>query len=110
MGAPARLDGRDAVAEGTIACQSGMANQRRDPHGRAMRLRRGESTIRAADAALADAMNPALNGRRHIAPDETERFARYGERFAAIQSRKSAKHGSARALHRKQLTVARGIA
>ena len=53
-------------------------------------------------------MQPSTQWKAHIAPDETERFARYGERFAAIQSRKSAKYGSGRALHRKQLTVARG--
>lgn len=57
---------------------------------------------------MADAMQPSTQWKEHIAPDEIERFARYGEQFAAIQSRKSAKYGSGRALHRKQLTAARG--
>lgn len=43
-----------------------------------------------------------------VASDEVERFARYGQEFAALQARKSRKYGPGRALHRKQLTVARG--
>ncbi len=53
-------------------------------------------------------MRPSTTWKENIAADEAERFAGYGEQFAAIQARKSAKYGSGRALHRKQLTAATG--
>lgn len=43
-----------------------------------------------------------------VAPDEQERFAKYGHQFAEIQARKSKKYGNGRGLHRKQLIAARG--
>jgi hypothetical protein len=43
-----------------------------------------------------------------IAPDEEQRYAAYAKQFAQIQQRKSARWGSGRALHRKQLTAAQG--
>lgn len=43
-----------------------------------------------------------------IEPDEAERFASYARRFEAIQQRASRRHGPGRALHRKQVTAARG--
>lgn len=46
--------------------------------------------------------------KENVAPDEAERFAEYGRQMVAIQKRKSAKYGAGRALHRKQLTAARG--
>lgn len=57
---------------------------------------------------MADTMQPSTHWKEQIATDEAERFARYGEQFAAIQTRKSAKYGNGRALHRKQLTAAQG--
>lgn len=38
-----------------------------------------------------------------VAPDEATRFAGYAKKFAAIQEKKSKRHGAGRALHRKQL-------
>ena len=53
-------------------------------------------------------MQPSTDWKEQIAADETGRYANYSERFAAIQARKSAKYGTGRALHRKQLTAASG--
>lgn len=53
-------------------------------------------------------MTPSTQWREQIATDEAERFAAYGQQFAAIQSAKSKKFGPGRALHRKQLTAAHG--
>ena len=54
--------------------------------------------------------NPAASTdwRERIAPDEAQRYAEAARQFAAIQARKSRKYGAGRALHRKQLTAARG--
>jgi hypothetical protein len=43
-----------------------------------------------------------------IASDEERRYAAYAGQFAQVQARKSARWGSGRALHRKQLTAAHG--
>jgi hypothetical protein len=43
-----------------------------------------------------------------IAPDEEQRYAEYAKQFAQIQLRKSARWGTGRTLHRKQLTAAQG--
>ena len=51
---------------------------------------------------------PSTQWKEQIAADEAERFAGYGQAFAAIQARKSKKYGTGRALHRKQLTAAKG--
>jgi len=51
---------------------------------------------------------PSTGWKEHIGADEAERFAGYARIFAAIQARKSAKYGTGRTLHRKQLTAARG--
>jgi hypothetical protein len=53
-------------------------------------------------------LQPSTQWKEKIAPDEAERFARYGEQFAALQARKSQKYGTGRALHRKQITTASG--
>lgn len=52
--------------------------------------------------------SPSTAWKEQIAADEAQRFAGYGVQFAAIQARKSKKYGPGRALHRKQLTAARG--
>lgn len=52
--------------------------------------------------------SPSTEWKEQIAADEVQRFAGYGAQFAAIQARKSKKYGPGRALHRKQLTAARG--
>ncbi len=51
---------------------------------------------------------PSTAWQERIAPDEAERFADYGKRFAALQARKAKKYGAGRTLHRKQLTAAQG--
>ena len=51
---------------------------------------------------------PSTGWKEQVGADEAERFAGYGRVFAEIQARKSAKFGTGRALHRKQLTAARG--
>lgn len=51
---------------------------------------------------------PGTAWQERIAADETERYAGYARLFADIQRRKSARYGTGRALHRKQLTAARG--
>ena len=53
-------------------------------------------------------LTPATDWKEQIAPDEAKRFAGYARHFAAIQARKSKKYGTGRALHRKQITAARG--
>lgn len=57
---------------------------------------------------MTENLNPSTQWREHVAPDEAQRFAAYGEQFAALQARKSKKYGTGRALHRKQLTAAHG--
>ena len=51
---------------------------------------------------------PSTAWKEVIAPDEDERFARFGEQFVDLQRRKSRKYGNGRALHRKQVTAAKG--
>lgn len=51
---------------------------------------------------------PSTTWKENIAPDEAQRFAEYGRQMVALQKRKSAKYGTGRALHRKQITAARG--
>jgi hypothetical protein len=53
-------------------------------------------------------LKPSTQWQERIASDEAERFAGYAKDFAAIQARKSKKYGNGRALHRKQLTAAKG--
>ncbi len=48
-------------------------------------------------------MLPSTDWREQVAPDETERFARYANDITAMQAGKSRKYGNGRALHRKQL-------
>jgi hypothetical protein len=57
---------------------------------------------------MAHDMTPSTQWQERVAADETQRFAGYGQQFAAIQARKSRKYGTGRALHRKQLTAAKG--
>lgn len=57
---------------------------------------------------MTDKLVPATDWKEDLAADEAERFAGYGKAFAGIQARKSRKYGQGRALHRKQLTAARG--
>ncbi|HVZ46248.1 MAG TPA: catalase [Ramlibacter sp.] len=51
---------------------------------------------------------PSTEWKEHVRPDEEERFARYARTFAEIQRRRSERHGTGRALHRKQLAAAHG--
>src|ERR1035437_7886342 len=53
-------------------------------------------------------LSPSVEWIEKIGVDEAERFATYAQQFAAIQASKSKKYGPGRALHRKQLTAARG--
>lgn len=53
-------------------------------------------------------MQASTQWKEDIAADEAQRFARYGEQFAALQARKSQKYGKGRALHRKQISAASG--
>lgn len=57
---------------------------------------------------MAKDLTPSTQWQENVAPDEAERYAGYGQQFAAIQARKSKKYGNGRALHRKQLTAAKG--
>jgi hypothetical protein len=57
---------------------------------------------------MATDLTPSTQWKENVAPDEAERYAGYGQQFAAIQARKSKKYGNGRALHRKQLTAAKG--
>lgn len=54
------------------------------------------------------ALTPSTEWKEQVGADEAAKFAAYGQVFAAIQARKSAKFGPGRALHRKQLTAAHG--
>ena len=51
---------------------------------------------------------PSTGWQEKIAPDEEQRYAEYARQFAQIQARKSARWGTGRTLHRKQLTAAHG--
>lgn len=51
---------------------------------------------------------PSTGWQEKIAPDEEERYAGYAKLFAQLQAHKSARWGSGRTLHRKQLTAASG--
>jgi hypothetical protein len=51
---------------------------------------------------------PSTGWQEKIAPDEEERYAGYAQQFAQLQARKSARWGTGRTLHRKQLTAACG--
>lgn len=51
---------------------------------------------------------PGTAWQERIAADEVQRYEGYARIFADIQRRKSARYGTGRALHRKQLTAARG--
>ena len=51
---------------------------------------------------------PSTSWQEKIAPDEEQRYAVYAQQFAQLQARKSARWGTGRALHRKQLTAAHG--
>ena len=53
-------------------------------------------------------MKPSTAWKEHVGADETERFAGYAKRFAAIQKRKSERYGVGRTLHRKQISAASG--
>ena len=57
---------------------------------------------------MARDMTPSTLWQETVAPDEAQRFASYGQQFAALQARKSKRYGTGRALHRKQLTAAKG--
>ena len=57
---------------------------------------------------MAKNLTPSTQWQERVAPDEAERFASYGQQFLAIQARKSKKYGNGRALHRKQITAAKG--
>ncbi len=52
--------------------------------------------------------SPSTAWKEVITPGEDERFAGYAQVFAEVQKRKSARYGTGRALHRKQLTAAAG--
>ena len=54
------------------------------------------------------AMKPSTHWHENIATDEADRFARYGAQFVELQARKSKRYGNGRALHRKQITAAKG--
>ena len=51
---------------------------------------------------------PSTVWKEKIAAGDDQRYAGYAQQFAEIQRRKSARFGSGRALHRKQLLAARG--
>ena len=51
---------------------------------------------------------PSTDWKEKPAADEAQRLARDAQRFAELQQRKSARYGKGRALHRKQLSAARG--
>jgi hypothetical protein len=52
---------------------------------------------------------PSTGWQEKIAPDDEARYAGYAQQFAQLQARKSARWGTGRTLHRKQLTAASGI-
>ncbi len=66
------------------------------------------SSVIIGNHAMAKHMTPSTQWQETVASDEAQRYARYGEQFAALQARKSKKHGNGRALHRKQVTAAEG--
>jgi hypothetical protein len=47
--------------------------------------------------------SPSTEWREQVAPDEDERFQRYGEQFVEFQKRRNQRYGTGRALHRKQI-------
>ena len=49
---------------------------------------------------------PSTDWQEQVAPDEEQRFAGFAQQVAAIQARKSARWGTGRTLHRKQLVAA----
>lgn len=51
---------------------------------------------------------PGTDWQEQVAPGEQERFAGFARQFAEIQARKSARWGTGRTLHRKQLVAAQG--
>lgn len=51
---------------------------------------------------------PSTGWQEKLAPDDEERYAGYAQQFAQLQAHKSARWGSGRTLHRKQLTAATG--
>ncbi len=51
---------------------------------------------------------PSTAWKEKPAPDEAERYAKYARQFEIIQAQKSKKYGEGRALHRKQITAAKG--
>lgn len=51
---------------------------------------------------------PSTAWQEKIASGEEQRYAEYARQFAQVQARKSARWGSGRALHRKQLAAAHG--
>jgi hypothetical protein len=46
---------------------------------------------------------PSTEWKERVAPDEEARYARYAEQFTELQARTSAKTGTGRALHRRQV-------
>jgi hypothetical protein len=57
---------------------------------------------------MKDSLPPSTDWKEQIAPDEAQRFEDYGQQFAELQRRKNKKYGAGRALHRKQITAAKG--
>jgi hypothetical protein len=57
---------------------------------------------------MSSAPVPSTGWQEKIAPDEEQRYAGYAQQFAALQAERSARWGTGRALHRKQLTAAHG--
>ena len=51
---------------------------------------------------------PSTGWQEKIAADDEQRYAQYAQQFARLQARKSARWGTGRTLHRKQLTAASG--
>ena len=51
---------------------------------------------------------PSREWREQVAPDEAQRYENFARQFAQIQAKKSERHGTGRALHRKQLCAAQG--
>src|SRR5205807_3856081 len=52
--------------------------------------------------------SPSTDWKEVVAPDEDERFERYGREFAEFQRRITARSGNGRALHRRQLLAMHG--
>ena len=51
---------------------------------------------------------PSTHWQERVAPDEQARYERAAQQFAEIQRKRSERDGAGRALHRKQITAARG--